>query len=319
MGGNLPLFEDESPAALDRRRLAEKLRGLAGQGVYLGTSSWKYEGWLGTIYSNQRYVTRGKFSRKRFEEECLAEYAETFPAVCGDFSFYQFPTEAYWRRLFGSAPERLQFAFKVPEEITVKAWPVHPRYGPRAGLDNGSFLSHEAFEASFAALLRPYLRRVAVLIFEFGTFPRRCYENTTQFLAELDPFLEKLPRDFRYGVEIRNPEYLEPEYFECLRAHNVAHVFNAWSRMPEINRQIVVPGAFTADFTVGRALLRFGRQYEDAVDKFSPYRMIQDENPPTREGLRTLIERARERREKAWLFVNNRLEGNAPMTIDAIT
>ena len=32
----------------------------AGQGVYLGTSSWKYEGWLGQLYSPDRYEYRGK-------------------------------------------------------------------------------------------------------------------------------------------------------------------------------------------------------------------------------------------------------------------
>ena len=76
------------------------LKALAAQGIYFGTSSWKYEGWLGSIYTPERYTTRGKFSRRKFEDECLAEYAETFPAVGGDFSFYQFPAPEYWQRLF---------------------------------------------------------------------------------------------------------------------------------------------------------------------------------------------------------------------------
>jgi hypothetical protein len=41
------------------------------------------------------YLKRGKFSRKKFDETCLADYAETFPTVCGDFAFYQFPSEVY--------------------------------------------------------------------------------------------------------------------------------------------------------------------------------------------------------------------------------
>ena len=83
------------------------LKTLATQGIYFGTSSWKYEGWLGSIYTPERYMTRGKFARRKFEDECLAEYAEVFPAVGGNFSFYEFPTPEYWHRLFGSAIDTL--------------------------------------------------------------------------------------------------------------------------------------------------------------------------------------------------------------------
>lgn len=63
-----------------------RLKALAGQGVYFGTSSWKYEGWLGSVYSPERYHTRGKFSKAKFDADYLAEYAEVFPVVSGDFS-----------------------------------------------------------------------------------------------------------------------------------------------------------------------------------------------------------------------------------------
>ena len=82
----LPLFEE--PSEFDRERLRSKLAALASENVFLGTSSWKYEGWLGQIYSRPRYLVRGKFSEKRFQAECLNEYAATFPIVCGDFTFY---------------------------------------------------------------------------------------------------------------------------------------------------------------------------------------------------------------------------------------
>ena len=112
-----PAFEAESrpPQAA---RLAPKLREFAGRGIYLGTSSWKYPGWLGSIYSLSRYETRGKFSQKKFDETCLKEYVETFPVVCGDFPFYRFPGEAYWAKLFGETADSLSFAFKVLEDVT---------------------------------------------------------------------------------------------------------------------------------------------------------------------------------------------------------
>jgi uncharacterized protein YecE (DUF72 family) len=312
----LPLFEE--PTDFDREGLRAKLASLASQNIYIGTSSWKYAGWLGQIYSRNRYLTRGRFSEKRFQAECLNEYAATFPIVCGDFSFYQFPSESYWKRLFESAPASLKYAFKAPEEITVNLFPTHPRYGTRAGENNSSFLDALLFQNAFLDLLEPYQERVAVLIFEFGSFPKQTYRSATEFLEQLDPFLASLPPQFRYAVEIRNPEFLGPEYFDCLRGRGVAHVFNAWTRMPAIGEQAAFPDAYTADFTVARALLRHGRPYEQAVAMFTPYQQIQDPNPETRQALRELISRARERHQPSYIFVNNRLEGNAPQTIEAI-
>ena len=313
---SLSLFEE--PSEFDRERLHSKLAALASENIFIGTSSWKYEGWIGQIYSRDRYLSRGRFSERRFQAECLREYAATFPIVCGDFSFYQFPAESYWQRLFASASPGLRFAFKVPEEVTVKLYPTHPRYGTRAGEPNPSFLDALLFQNAFLDLLQPYRDRIAVLIFEFGAFPKQTYSSTADFLEELEPFLAALPPNFRYAVEIRNQEFLGPRYFECLRRQAVAHVFNAWTRMPEMSEQMRMPEVYTADFTVARALLRKGRPYADAVAQFSPYQEIRDPNPDARQALRLLISRARERHEPSYIFVNNRLEGNAPQTIEAI-
>lgn len=314
--GNLSLF-DAAPAP--RSPLAERLHALARDGVYFGTSSWKYEGWLGSVYTRERYFTRGRFSRKKFEAECLAEYAETFPAVCGDFSFYQFPSAGYWRRLFGSAPASLRFGFKVPEEITVRTWPSHARYGARGGQVNESFLDAELFTRAFAQPLEPYREQVGAVIFEFGTFSQSQYASVEPFADDLRAFLANLPAGFRYAVEIRNREFLDAPYLDCLREFNVAHVFNSWTRMPGLEQQTVFSEAFTADFVVSRALLKPGRSYEQAVQRFQPYERVQEPNEGARNALRELMERSRRRGQLAFLFVNNRLEGNAPGTIEAVT
>ncbi len=308
----LPLFDDTP--AFDRSGLGGRLRALAAENIWIGASSWKYPGWLDQIYSRDRYLTRGRFSQKRFEAECLAEYAETFPIVCGDFSFYQFPTPEFWQRLFGAAPSGLRFALKVPEEVTAEVFPKHPRYGPRAGMTNESFLNPDALGALFLEPLEAYRERIATLIFEFGarSTPAR------EFIARLGPFLEALPPSFRYAIEIRNRAYLSAPYFDCLSGRNVAHVFNAWTKMPPLAEHIAIPGAFTADFTVVRALLREGRAYEQAVEQLAPYDHVKDENAEGREAMRALMRRMREERRAALIFVNNRFEGNAPTTIQAI-
>ena len=308
----LPLFGE--PSKFDRAGLRARLEILTREGIWIGTSSWKYEGWLGQIYDRERYVSRGRFSKKRFEAECLAEYAETFPAVCGDFSFYQFPPPEFWRKLFITAPATLQIALKAPEEVTCERFPKHARYGPRAGTINEAFLHADALKALFLEPLAPYAERLGPVIFEFGA-------RTTapgEFVDGLDTFLNALPPGFRYAVEVRNREFLTPRYFDALRTHAVAHVFNSWTRMPPIAEQMSIPGAVTADFTVTRALLRPGRAYEDAVAMFTPYDQVRDENPEAREAMRSLIRRMREERRSAYVFVNNRLEGNAPETIQAI-
>ena len=310
------LAPDDRPA--QAARLAPRLRTLADEGVYFGTSSWKYEGWIGSIYGEDRYRTRGKFSRKKFEDACLVEYAETFPTVCGDFAFYQFPSDAFWARLFGSTPPRFLFGFKVPEDITVASWPSHARYGTRAGTPNENFLNAAAFSRFFASRLAPYRDRVATLIFEFGTFNKSTFPTPAHFLARLDPFLAALPEGFRYDIEVRNPEYLSPEYFSLLGSRNVAHVFNGWTRMPRLEEQVAVPDAFTADFQVARALLRHGRAYDQAVGQFEPYRLIQEPNAGARDALTLLADRSLRTRTPAFLFVNNRLEGHAPSTIESV-
>jgi len=100
-----------------------------------------------------------------------------------------------------------------------------------------------------------------------------------------------------------------------LREHGVAHVFNSWTRMPDIGDQLDLPGSISAPFIVARALLRRGRTYDEAVDAFAPYDRIREPNPELRRDLVRLIETAVHARIPAYLLVNNRAEGSSPLTI----
>lgn len=309
---NLSLFDP--PSSFDKAALAHRLRALADQRIFIGASSWKYEGWLDQIYTRERYFARGRFSQKHFEEECLAEYAETFPIVCGDFSFYQFPTSEFWRKLFATAPASLQFALKVPEEVTVQVFPRHARHGVRAGRPNEAYLNVDVFRTLFLEPLEPYRSRLACLILEFGARSTAAGE----FVTQIARFFDAVPAVFPFAVEVRNREYLVDSYFKVLREHHTAHVFNAWTEMPALHEQIAIGRAFTANFSVVRAQLRIGRAYKTAVAEFAPYNRIQDENPEGRKALRDMIKRMQEERRAAYIFVNNRFEGNSPETIRAV-
>lgn len=89
--------------------------------------------------------------------------------------------------------------------------------------------------------------------------------------------------------------------------------------MPPLDEQIKIPGAFTADFIPVRALLSLGKTYEQSVKDYEPYDTTKIPNHWTREALAQIAERAIEDRKDAYIYINNRLEGNAPNTIEAVT
>src|SRR3954451_14929642 len=130
----LPRVADDGiTIGFDRAALKARMEVLAGQGVYVGTSSWKYKGWCGMLYDEARYVFRNRFSESRFERDCLAEYAEVFKTVCVDAAYYKFPDDRYLESMPSQVPEEFLFAFKVIDEITIKKFPDQPRHGLRAG------------------------------------------------------------------------------------------------------------------------------------------------------------------------------------------
>jgi uncharacterized protein YecE (DUF72 family) len=299
----------DRPAWLENLRA--QVKTWAERGVFFGGSSWKYEGWFGQIYSRDRYAVRGKFSKTHFERRCIEEYAEWFPTVCGDFSFYDFYSEKFWAGLFAQVPATFQFGFKAPEQITAPSFPQHARYGAMAGRRNEDFLGVELLKEKFFARLAPYRRQIGYVVFEFPQFHR----DVPEFLPRLDQFLGGLPTTLRYGVEIRTKKLLRDQYFSVLHRHNVAHVFNSWTRMPSIGNQMMLDGAFTTDFTVARLLLRPGRKYQRAVESFEPYNEVRDPYP---EGYQQAADLVRKGNRKIFLAVNNRFVGNTPLAIHEI-
>ncbi|MEQ2005972.1 MAG: DUF72 domain-containing protein [Limisphaerales bacterium] len=293
---------------------------LAAKGIYVGTSSWKYPGWVGLRYDEQRYLYRRKFAETRFERDCLTEYAEVFKTVCVDAAYYQFPSEKYLAGLVGKVPADFLFTFKVTDDITLKQFPNLPRFGIKAGKPNPNFLNADLFERAFLKSCEPFRKHVGLLIFEFSRFYATDYQHGRDFAADLDAFLARLPRGWNYGVEQRNKDWLQPDYFAILRRHGVVHIFNNWSAMPTVGEQMVVPGGETSDALVAaRFLLKPGRNYEAAVKEFSPYKAVKEVNEEARSAGRKLIARARQQGKQAFIYVNNRLEGNALVTIAAMT
>ena len=307
--------------SFDRAQMRQQVAALAARGVFIGTSSWKYPGWRGQLYDESRYLTRGKLSEARFERDCLAEYAEVFKTVCVDAAYYTFPRPDYLPKLAAQVPADFQFGLKVTDTVTLKRFPNLPRFGPKAGLSNPDFLNADLFASAFLKPCEAIRPQVGVLMFEFSKFYPADYEHGREFVADLGRFLEELPRGWPYAIELRNKHWLAPDYFQCLARHHVAHVFNAWAAMPPVGEQMAMPGSRTNPaLLAARFLLQPGWKYEAAVRTFQPYDRVQEPNPEARAAGRALIAegQAAGPARKTFIYVNNRLEGNALGTLAAL-
>ena len=157
-------------------------------------------------------------------------------------------------------------------------------------------------------------------MFEFSRFWPSDYAQGREFVADLDRFLGQLPRDWSYGVEIRNHQWLQPDYFQCLARHRVAHVFNSWEAMPSVDEQRGMPGSQPHPALVAaRFLLKPGRKYEEAVQLFQPYDRTREVNHEARAaGAALIADGVKAAGRQTFIYVNNRLEGNALATIEAM-
>ena len=306
--------------SFDRAGLAKDLREFAQKGVYVGTSSWKYPGWCGMLYESARYDYRGKFAMTRFERNCLEEYAQVFKTVSVDAAFYKFPDRSFLETIMGQVPDDFQFSFKVTDTITIKKFPNLPKFGLRAGEVNQEFLNAELFAEAFLKTCEPYRSKVGLLMFEFGRFYKADF-SAAGFSQALDTFFGKLPKDWPYGIEIRNRDFLGPEYFGVLAKHGVTHVYNSWTDMPPVGEQMAMPGSVTnPNLVAGRFLMTPGRKYDESLKLFQPYDRLKEPDEDARKAGAALIvggERYEPRR-KTFVYINNRLEGNALETIAAM-
>jgi uncharacterized protein YecE (DUF72 family) len=332
--------------AFDREQVRVKAGDLAARGVFIGTSSWKYQGWLEQLYTPARYQkTKAgsdahaetslfpelcaefiskqpiQFDEKRFEQKCLSEYAEVFKTVSVDATYYDFPRREYLQRLADQVPDDFQFGLKITDAVTIKRFPSVAKSGSKAGQQNPNYLNADLFTRAFLKQCEPIQQKVGVLMFEFSRFRPSEYRHSRDFIRDLDDFLGKLPTGWPYAIELRNKDFLVPEYFDCLARHNVTHLFNSWEAMPPVSEQMALPGSTTnPELTAARFLLKPGRKYKDAVKEFKPYNRTHEVNEAGRAAGAALINQGRnaDKKRKTFIFVNNRLEGNALETISAM-
>jgi len=316
-GGVAPVLPDEAIVKLGRRLPRD---------VYLGTSSWSFPGW-------ERIVYRGRFTEVQLARAGLGAYAAhpVLRAVGIDRGFYQPLDAAGFARYASQVPDTFRFLVKAPALVTSTA-----RDGPggAASGPNPHFLDPRAAEDLF---VQPALRglgaKAGPLVFQFSPLPRplvRTPEAAHALIERFGAFFAALPKavDDRvpiYAVELRDPELLTPRFVRMLRATGVRLCLGVHARMPEANRQAAALHMLDAEGTarddwrlagplVVRWSLHAGFRYDDAKSRYAPFDRIIDADIVTRGTLVHLIHVAQRSGQPAFVIVNNKAEGSAPLS-----
>ncbi len=316
-GGQLDLFGGGETAPKIEPHVTDDDRALAARVpsfVRFGTSSWSFPGWKNIVW-------RGAPSEAALAKGGLAAYARhpLFRAVSLDRSYYGPVTEddlaTYAKLLEGT---ELRVLSKVWDEITTAVFPKHPRYGARAGMRNPSFLDPQRF---LDDVLEPYRRAFAKhagpFLVELTPMPQGAIEPGA-LSAKIDSFMAKMPSNFRFAFELRNSDLFDARWLDALRANGVAHVATFWTAMPTLRVQLAAR-PFTASFTVVRLMLPpFARYASQKVD-FAPFDKLVAPQQEMREDVVDLLRAAEAAGcSEAFVLVNNKAEGSAPLTVRAL-
>jgi uncharacterized protein YecE (DUF72 family) len=316
--GQLDLFGAPPPApkkaAVELVPPSPALAALAArlpEGVRLGTSSWSFPGWSGTLWERPA-------SETLLAREGLLAYARhpLLRTVGIDRSFYGPLTEAQYAAYAGQVPPGFRFLVKAHEALTVERWPDHPRGGALRGQSNPKFLDAAyAMEAVVGPLTRGLGASAGPIVFQFPPQPLASTHGPERLAQRLHDFLAALPKGPLYAVELRNGELLGPALDEALRSAGAALCYAAWQHLPPLSQQArrVPPDRMPA--LVIRWMLPRGRNYEAQREAFAPFDRLQEEDPGTRSEVADLVRGALARGQGAWVTVNNKAEGCAPQSV----
>lgn len=154
----------------------------------VGTSGYNYPEWRGSFYPE-------KFPTAKM----LAYYAERFPTVEINYTFYRLPTEKLLAGWSEGTPAHFCFTLKAPRRIT-----------------------HDAKLQRCEDLLQVFCRTSRTLGAKLGVLLFQLPPNFKKDLDVLRAFLELLPEGTRAAFEFRHPSWLEEDVYEALRRRNVA-------------------------------------------------------------------------------------------------
>ena len=185
-----------------------RARLVKGMNVKIGTSGFSFPEWKGTFYPE-------KLPAKAF----LSYYAERFPTVEINNTFYRMPTESMLQGWTSQVPESFTFVIKAPKRIT----------HDRRLQDCGELLR---FLVSATDALGP---RLGPLLFQLPP-------NFKKDLDRLKGLFAQMPEPRRMAVEFRHASWFEDDVFDVLRANGAALC------VADTGEEPVVPLVATADW-----------------------------------------------------------------------
>lgn len=197
------------------------------QNLRLGTSSWSSADWVGVFYPAGSAPA-----------EFLAEYAQHFDTVEADSTFYAIPSPAVVRNWRARTPAGFLLAAKFPQVITHEK--VLQDCGPEL--------------AEFLRVMDLLGDKLGPLVLQFPYFNKQVFARPENFLDRLASFLDQLPRDHAFALELRNKYWINERLLDLLRARKIAFVLTDHAWMTPVQHLVARHDMVTADFVYVRWL-----------------------------------------------------------------
>jgi uncharacterized protein YecE (DUF72 family) len=290
------------------------------RGLRLGTSSWTYPGWSGLLWD-------GEFSEPALSKHGLAAYTEhpLLRTVSLDRSFYRPLTAAQYARYAAQVPDDFRFIVKAPSLVTDAL--VRGEDGRGMQL-NPVFLDPTlAVQEYVQPVLDGLGRKLGVLLFQLSPLPPQWLNRLPEVWARLDDMIKALPRlapeapDALIAIEVRDPQFITPEFAELLKRMGATYCLSLHPKLPPIERQLPLlrrlwPGPLVCRWHLHRKHGPFG--YAEAEKIYAPFHALADPDSDTRHALAKVIRATTAHGQRAFVTISNNAEGCAPLSIQAM-
>jgi uncharacterized protein YecE (DUF72 family) len=275
----------------------------------IGTCSWKYDSWRGLVYSDSPTLNH------------LEEYAQRYETVQIDQWFWSLhgrdrvslPRREVAQAYRDSVPDGFTFTVKIPNSISLTHF--YRKKKDELLMPNPYFLSVDLFQ-EFLRSIEPLQGCLGPLMFQFEYLNKQKMASQAEFQERFQAFIEQCPRGYPYGLEIRNPDYLNASYFHSLEQNGLAHVFLQGYYMPPI---VDVYRTHTSHIKNASVIRLHGPDRQGMEERSSGQwdRILQPRDEEL-DAIVKMIQNLISSRVDVWLNVNNHYEGSAPLTIQRI-